>query len=138
MTARDYQHRDVVDKLGVKPGHVVALAAHAQAIDPGLSQHIIDRTGRPVASADEAVDVVLVAIDETTDVVEVLQYWKRRLHPNGGLWLLTAKRGQPGYVDQRALITAGKLAGVVDNKVCSVSTTTSAMRFVMRKEDRPA
>lgn len=138
VTARDDRHRDIVDKLGIKPGHAVVFAAHAQAIDPVLVQRIINRTGRPAATADEAADIVLAAVDETTDIVEVLDYWKRRLQPNGGIWLLTAKRGQSGYVDQRDLITAGKLAGVVDNKICSVSTTTSAMRFVIRRSDRSA
>ena len=71
------------------------------------------------------------------DTVEVLKKWCEQLAPSGGIWLLTAKRGQPGYVDQRELITAGQQAGVVDNKVCSVSPTLSAIRFVIRKKDRP-
>lgn len=53
---RDYSHRDLVDKLGIKPGHALAFG--------------------------------------------------------------------------------GDAAGVVDNKICSVSDTTSAMRFVIRKVDR--
>src|SRR5437764_98260 len=53
-----------------------------------------------------------------------------------GIWLLTPKRGQPGYLDQRDLILAGPTAGVVDNKTCSVSDTTSGIRFVIRKIDR--
>ncbi len=71
------------------------------------------------------------------DVVALLQHWRSRLEPAGGIWLLTPKRGQPGYVDQRDLIAAGLAAELVDNKVCSVSDTTSAMRFVIRKRDRP-
>lgn len=145
VTTKDYSQRDVVDKLGIKPGHVVAFATHAQSIDATLRQNILKRTGSPVATseatdaaneADEVVDVALVTVDEKTDVVEALQYWRRRLRANGGIWLLTAKRGQAGYVDQQELIIAGKQAGVVDNKVCSVSPTTSAMRFVIRKADR--
>ena len=45
---------------------------------------------------------------------------------------------QPGYVDQNDLIAAGGPAGLVDNKVCSVSDTVSAMRFVIRRVDRPS
>jgi len=75
---------------------------------------------------------------KTTDAVEVLKKWRQHLTPSGGIWLLTAKRGQPGYVDQRELITAGQQAEVVDNKICSVSPTVSAMRFVIRKKDRRA
>ncbi len=103
-----------------------------------MSQRIIERTGRPPATEDEALDIVLAVIDETSDAAALLKKWRQYLTPNGGIWLLTAKRGQPGYVDQRELIAAGQQAEVVDNKVCSVSPTMSAMRFVIRKKDRGA
>jgi hypothetical protein len=80
--------------------------------------------------------VVLVGADASTDVHTVLTTWRKRIDPAGGIWLLTPKRGQHGYVDQRELILAGPDAGVVDNKICSVDAQTSAMRFVIRKADR--
>lgn len=138
MPEKNYQDRDILQKLGIKPGQAIACAHAAWEIDPALLQRVIERAGRPPATEDEALDLVLVAIDETTDAVEVLKKWRQRLMPNGGIWLLTAKRGQPGYVDQRELITAGQQAEVVDNKICSVSPTMSAMRFVIRKKDRQA
>jgi hypothetical protein len=131
---KDYSHRDVVDKLGIKPGHAVALVGPAE---PALRQRVLDRTGRPPAAADEPADVVLVWADATTDAVKTLEDWKTKIDPSGGIWLLTPKRTQAGYVDQNDLIEAGKQAGVVDNKICSVSDTTSGMRFVIRKADRP-
>ena len=135
MPERNYQDRDVLDKLGVKLGHAVALIGE---IAPELRQRIIERTGRPFATEDEVLDIVLAIVDETSDFVVVLKKWRARLVPNGGIWLLTTKRGQPGYVDQRELIAAGQQAEVVDNKICSVSPTLSAMRFVIRKKDRSA
>jgi hypothetical protein len=142
MAERDYSHRDVVDKLGVKPGHVVAFDEEAWPIDKDLRRRVVERTGlsgtRPAwaPSQGEAVDIVLVTIDDSTDAVAALRQWKARLDRAGGIWLLTRKRGQPGYVDQRELIAAGATAGLVDNKSCSVSDTVSAMRFVIRKADR--
>jgi hypothetical protein len=136
MAEKDYAHRDVVDKLSIKPGHVVAFDCEAGKIDDALHQRILERAGRAPAAEDEVVDVVLAFVDNTTDVIEVLQRWRTRLKPTGGIWLLTARRGQPGYVDQRELIAAGLQAGVVDNKVCSISPMISAMRFVIRKKDR--
>lgn len=137
MPERNYQHRGILEKLGIQPGHAVAFAHEAREIDQELVQSILERTGYFPTTEDEAFDIVLAVIDETTDTVEVLKKWREVLRPNGGIWLLTAKRGQPGYVDQRELIAAGQQAGVVDNKVCSVSPTLSAMRFVIRKKDRP-
>ena len=136
MPEKKYQDRSVLDKLGVQPGYAIAFVTYAQEIDPNLLQGIIERTGCPLATADEALDIVLAMIDETTDAVELLREWRQHLKPTGGIWLLTQKRGQPGYVDQRELIAAGQQAGVVDNKICSISSTVSAIRFVIRKKDR--
>lgn len=136
MAEKDYSHRDVVDKLGIKPGYAVTFAVEAREIDAALRERILLKTGRPPAAADEASDVVLAFLDHALAAPAVLTHWKLHLKPNGGIWLLTAKRGQPNYVDQRDLIDAGAEAGVVDNKVCSISDTVSAMRFVIRKRDR--
>ena len=133
---RDYSHRSDLDKLGIKPGVALAFAAAPAAIDPALRARALDRAGRPEADPDEPVDVVLVGADASTPPVETLRYWRARIAPAGGIWLLTPKRGQIGYVDQRELILAGPAAGVVDNKICSLSESTSAMRFVIRKADR--
>ncbi len=126
MAERDYSHRDVVDKLGIRAGHTVAFAPEAGAYEPTLLQQVLDRTGRPPAAAGEPVDVVIEALEAGTDAVAVLERWKPRLRLNGGIWLLTPKRGRPGYVDQRELIAAGLASGLVDNKSCSVSDPAGA------------
>jgi hypothetical protein len=143
MANRDYSHRDVVDKLGIKPGHVVAFDEEAWPIDEDLRRRVAERTGQAGAppktwapSQGEAVDIALVTTNDSTDAVMALRRWKSRLDRAGRIWLLTRKRGQPGYVDQRELIAAGAAAGLIDNKSCSVSDTVSALRFVIRKEDR--
>jgi hypothetical protein len=133
---RDYSHRDIVDKLGIKPGFAVAFDQAPLAIDLELQQRALAKAGRPAATDDEPLDVVLVGADASTDVEAVLGRWRGRIDQAGGIWLLTPKRGQPGYVDQRDLILAGPAAGVVDNKTCSVSDTVSGIRFVIRKADR--
>lgn len=137
MAERDYSHRDVVDKLGVKPGQAVVFVEEAGQLDEELRRRVLERTGRDAISEEEPADVVLVSADDATNAVDVLAHWRAKVKPAGGIWLLTPKRGHPGYVDQRALISAGLAAGLVDNKVCSVSETTSAMRFVIRRVDRP-
>jgi Protein of unknown function (DUF3052) len=135
MPEKDYSHRDVLDKLGIKPEHSVAFAMEGQEIDSALQERILERIGR-AAIEDEALDIVLAFLNADSNPVEILERWKSRLKPTGSIWLLTAKRNQPGYLDQNELIEAGKQAGVVDNKVCSISSSTSAMRFVIRKKDR--
>lgn len=138
MAEKDYSHRDVVDKLGIKPGHAVAFVEDGWAIDGDLRQRVLDRAARTAADAAEPVDSVLLSASDSTDVTALLRSWKVRLDPAGGIWVLTRKRGQPGYLDQTQLIGLGLAAGLVDNKVCSVSDAVSAMRFVIRKADRAA
>jgi hypothetical protein len=133
---RDYSHRDVVDKLGIKPGYALAFDESSAAIDPILRARALDKAGREAAANGEQIDVVLVGADASTDVEGVLKTWRTRIDQAGGIWLLTPKRGQKGYIDQTELILAGPAAGVVDNKTCSVSDTTSGIRFVIRKTDR--
>jgi hypothetical protein len=136
VAEKDYSHRDVVDKLGIKPGYAVAFDAAPVPIAADLQARVLERVGRDAARADEPVDVVLVGADASTPVEAVLKRWRASLDRAGGIWLLTPKRGQPGYVDQTELILIGPAAGVVDNKICSVSDTVSGMRFVIRKVDR--
>ena len=133
---RDYSHRDVVDKLGIKPGFAVAFDESSAPIDPELRARALARAGREEADTAEPVDVVLVGADASTDAEAALRRWRERIDQAGGIWLLTPKRGQVGYIDQTELILVGPAAGLVDNKTCSVSNTTSAIRFVIRKTDR--
>lgn len=133
---RDYSHRDVVDKLGIKPGFALAFDRAPLPVDPDLRARALAKAGRAEAFDAEPVDVVLVGADASTQVETVLARWRKRIDQAGGIWLLTPKRGQAGYVDQTELILAGPAAGVVDNKTCSVSDTVSGIRFVIRKVDR--
>ena len=54
---KDYSHRDILDKLGIKAGH--ALSFENIPPDNPLIQRALDRTGRPPATDDEQVDIVL-------------------------------------------------------------------------------
>src|SRR5260370_39379755 len=118
MPNRDYSHRSAVDKLGIKPGHVVALVPLSGTLDPELSRLALERSGRKAAAPDESPDIVLIGADASTDAVAILREWRSRIQPAGGIWLLTPKRGRPGYINQTELIPMGLEAGLVDNKTC--------------------
>ena len=137
MAERDYSHRRVVDKLGIKPRHLIAFDQSAFPLETELQNEVLLQAGRTPNESERA-DVVLATVDAAADPVELLLRWKNRIQSNGAIWLLSPKRTEPGYVDQNELIEAGKAAGLVDNKVCSVSDSLSAMRFVIRKADRPS
>jgi len=136
LGGRDYGHRAVVDKLGIKAGHVVAMVDVAWELDRELRGQIVARAARVAAGDGETADVAVLTVDQATDATTLLIAWKGRIKPAGGIWLLSPKRGRAGYVDQRALIAAGLAAGLVDNKSCSVSDSVSALRLVIRLVDR--
>ena len=137
MPDRDYSHRDVIDKLGIKQGHAVAFSHGLVGLDEQLLRRVLERTGREVAQEGEPIDIVLAIVDNVAEAGAVFENWMPRLRPNGGIWLLSRKRGWPEYIDQNRLMEVGLAAGMVDNKTCSVDERTSAMRFVFRKKDRP-
>jgi hypothetical protein len=51
------------------------------------------------------------------------------LKPNGALWIVRPK-GRP-EISERAVMAAGKAAGLVDVKVVSFSATHTAEKFVI-------
>jgi len=129
-----YAARDVTDKLGLKPGHAVRIVGKA---DRALLQKVRAKIGRGFSAAEEKADVVLYWAASDKEVTAILKKLKRGIALNGGIWVITFKKGKGApYVIDRALIAAGLKAGLVDNKICSVSDTQSAMRFVIRREDR--
>ena len=138
MPDRDYSHRDIVDKLGIKPDISVAIDERVTPLDESLRQKVLERTGRPPVSDGGPADVVLIPLHAGVDAATVLREWRGRIKPHGGICLRTPRRGHVGYVDQRELIQAGAEAGLVDNKSCSVDEVTSGIRFVIRKVDRTA
>jgi hypothetical protein len=139
---KDYSHRAVVDKLGIRPGHVVRVVGKG---DRALLAQARERAGRPLQRGAQPgqppADVVLywpATLDEMTPTLAAL---RAGLVSNGGIWVITAKRDQRGaaglgYVNQADLIPLGLAAGLVDNKTCSVSERESGMRFVIRRRDR--
>ena len=61
------------------------------------------------------------------------------LESDGGLWLAWPKRtsGVTTDLGDGPVRELGLAAGLVDNKVCAIDATWSALRFVYRVADRP-
>ncbi len=129
-----YAAKDVVDKLGVKPGFLVRVAGKGNA---ALLAKVRAKTGKAFSRADAGNAIVLYFPASLAEITPTLTQLKRAIAPNGGIWVITFKKnkGAP-YVPDKDLIPAGLAAGLVDNKICSVSETMSAMRFVIRKVER--
>jgi len=129
--AADWLHRirnprTVLDKLGIKPGTAVALRGRAP--DPVLADELA-RGGVRCDGGDNAVLVLLVA-DAVADLSGVPAF-AATLGAKAGLWVIYPKGRRD--ITQEDIFAAGRGAGLVDNKVCGVSPTHTALKFVRRK-----
>jgi hypothetical protein len=116
-----------LDKLGVKPGMKVSLVGD---IDAGFIEELRARTqdlsqGRPRPASD----LIFFAAQAPAEL-ERLATLKKSLQPAGAIWVLRQK-GPAARVSERAVMAAGKAAGLVDTKVASFSDTHTAERLVI-------
>jgi hypothetical protein len=139
MPEKDYSHRDVLDKLGLKPGQAVRVVGGG---DRALLARVRAKVGRAPVRKGLA-DIVLYWPRSAGEITPSLAELRGAMVENGGIWVFTAKRNQRSasgmdYLNQSDLIPLGLAAGLVDNKTCSVSEAESGMRFVIRQKDRQA
>lgn len=138
MADKDYSHRDITDKLGLKPGFAVRVVGKG---DKALLARVREKTRRKMISDGTLADMVLYWPEAAEEITPTLAELRVAIVPNGGVWVMTAKKGCRSasgmeYLNQTDLIPLGLAAGLVDNKTCSVSESESGMRFVIRKKDR--
>lgn len=120
--------KTVLDKLGIKPGHRVQLTGRPP--DPVLAAELTRGgvTDGNVVTAEA--DIVLLVADHVADL-EVVAGIAAALGPKSCLWIAYPKGRRD--ISQDDVFTAGRGAGLVDNKVCAVSPTHTALKFVRRK-----
>ncbi len=121
---RDYSHRLLIDKLGVKPGQKIAvLGAESAEFLTDLAARVPDYSrGKRIAGAD----LIFFSAERVKDLAN-LKSLSRSIAKNGAIWVVYPK-GQM-HIREIDVINAGKSAGLTDNKVCSFSATHTALRF---------
>lgn len=123
---RDYSHRLLIDKLGVKAGQRVAvLGVESAGFLTDLTARVPDYSrGKRIANAD----LIFFSAEARGDLSR-LESLVRSIARNGAIWVVYPK-GQT-HIREIDVIQAGKDAGLTDNKVCSFSATHTALRFVI-------
>jgi len=124
---RDYSHRSLLDKLGVKPAQRIAvLDISDAAFLKDLAKRVPDfaRDKPPAGSAD----IIFMAAEDTKALAQ-LKSLADAIVKNGAVWVVYPK-GQK-HIREVDVIAAGKSAGLTDNKVCKFSETHTALRFVI-------
>ncbi len=124
-------------KLGIKPGHRVLLLGAPDGFETktlGELPEGVRVARRPSGSAD----VVVAFHTRRARLAARMPALRELMEPAAGLWIAWPKRASGVATDVtedvvRELALANAL---VDNKVCAVDETWSALRLVIRLRDR--
>ncbi len=138
MAEKSYADRDVVEKLGIKPGMRVRILGSVPA-DLAERVRAVENVEVVESEEGEPAHLVLFGLVEIADAKPTLARLRKTIVPQGAIWVLTEKKDRPHYIRQETLIPLGKAVGLVDNKVASADEGTSAIRFVipLAQRERP-
>jgi hypothetical protein len=123
---RDYSHRSLLDKLGVKPENRVSILRISDAFF--LEQLSSRSRSASFDDPPEEPDIVFLGA-ETRDQLAQLKSLAQTINGAAAIWVVYPK-GQK-HIREVDVIAAGKAAGLTDNKVVRFSETHTALRFVI-------
>jgi hypothetical protein len=121
---RDYSHRLLADKLGVKPSQRISV----MGVEDGnflaeLATRVPDYSRGELLKAS---DLIFFSAENVKDLSR-LKSLAKFMQSNGAIWVVYPK-GQK-HIREIDVIAAAKAASLVDNKVCSFSPTHTALRL---------
>jgi hypothetical protein len=123
---RDYSHRTLAQKLGIKPGQRVAVLG----VEDAEFQRDLEAIVSDYSRGDRVSDADLIFFSaEAKQDLSKLKSLARSICRSGGIWVVYPK-GQT-HIREIDVINAGKSAGLTDNKVVRFSATHTALRFVI-------
>ncbi|MFI4897520.1 MAG: DUF3052 domain-containing protein [Phycisphaerales bacterium JB059] len=135
-----YAGTPLARKLGIKAGARVLLDAAPDALERHLGDLPEDVRFTRAMRGTRPFDLILSFNTRASRLTRRLPSLANRLETTAGLWIAWPKRTSGVETDLTDAIVraAGLKTGLVDNKVCAIDATWSALRFVIRLKDRPA
>jgi hypothetical protein len=125
-SADRFEHRTRLQKIGVKPEWRASMVAVG---DPQFVAELRAAVAElAVGRVLDQSDAIFFGAIHARELVR-LGALKQSLKSNGALWVIRPK-GRP-EISERAVMDAGKAAGLVDVKVISFSPTHTAEKFVI-------
>ena len=131
--------RDLAERLGIKPGHVVQEIGYDDDSDEPLRESVA--AGEGVELVDEDYDDVVDGVllwwrDDDGDLVDALVDALTPLADGGYIVLLTPKAGREGHVEPSEIGEAAPTAGLSQTSTVSAGKNWSATRLVAPKARR--
>jgi hypothetical protein len=124
-------------KLGIKPGQLVALVNAPAGFAPSLGELPGVELSDDLDDAP-AFDVIVFFVTWRAELEAELGPLRQRMAPASGLWVGWPKRAAkvPTDMTDQVVRDVALPTGLVDNKVCAIDGTWSALRLVIRRELR--
>ena len=133
-----YSGTPLPKKLGIREGSRVAVVAAPQGFDASLGA--LPPGAQLRTNARGRLDVIVFFVTRRAELARRFPSFARALERDGGLWVAWPKKasGVPTDVDEDVVREVALPTGLVDNKVCAIDDTWSALRVVWRTERRAA
>ncbi|WP_432546711.1 DUF3052 domain-containing protein [Kineococcus sp. SYSU DK004] len=128
-----------VAKLGFKPGQLVQEFGWDEGVDEDFRAAVEQLVGSELLDedADDVADVALCWYrDGDGDLVDALVDAGTNLAEGGVIWLLTPKKGRPGYVDAGDIDESAPTAGLHATSSVSASANWAGTRMTTPKNGR--
>jgi hypothetical protein len=132
-----YSKTPLARKLGIKPGHKIALLNAPENYDQTLGD--LPENVAVVDTDQNSLDVIQFFTTSAGELDARFPILRGGLKPDGALWISWPKRSSkiPTDLNENVVREIGLKHGLVDVKVCAVDELWSGLKFVYRLEDRP-
>ena len=137
-TSAGYSGTPLPAKLGIKPGHSVALVG----APPGFPQLLGDLPGVELLDGlpgdGELLDVIVFFTKSHDEYAAEFGTLRAHMAPACGLWIAFPKRAAkvPTDMTDHVVREVALPTGLVDNKVCAIDPVWTGIRLVIRRELR--
>jgi hypothetical protein len=128
-----YSGTPLPKKLGIVEGSTLALIGAPDGVLDGLPKGVVVKR-----QARGSADVVAAFFVLRRDFERRIDALAKMIYPSGGLWVAWPKRTSGWTTDMHEGVVreVALPLGLVDNKVCAIDETWSALRVVWRREWR--
>ena len=133
-----YSGTPLPKKLGIKPGHQVALLNLPREVQNDLAPLLKDVDLQSALRGPTLFNVIVYFTKKRSELEEAFPRLVEQLDPAGGLWIAWPKKASGVATDltEDIIRVVGVDEGLVDNKVCAIDETWSGLRVVWRQERR--
>jgi hypothetical protein len=137
--AAGYSQTPLPRKLGIGPGDSVAVIGAPDWVTDLLGAVPEVSTVHTELADDERYDVIAAFMTERAELEDDLPRLRSVMAPACGLWVAWPKRASrvPTDMSDEVVREIALPTGLVDNKVCAIDATWTALRLVIRRENRP-